>query len=217
MLVVAPHPDDESLGCGGLIALGARAGRSICVAALTDGGGSHPDSQAYPPARLADLRRSELRAAMDRLGGPAVSVGSFGAPDGRLETCEAQAQAWLARYGAGDPPGSVFVTWAADPHPDHTAAFRIAARQAALWCAALYVYPVWGLTLADADDAGPAAPCVRLDVSSVLDLKRLAIAEHRSQTTPLIDDDPGGFRLSAADVARHLGGYEVFMRVSDAA
>ena len=44
--------------------------------------------------------------------------------------------------------------------------------------------------------------------------KRSAVAAHRSQTTALIDDDPGGFRLSEADLARHLGGYEVFMQVT---
>ncbi len=212
--MVAPHPDDESLGCGGLIALSAQAGAKVRVAALTNGEASHPNSGAYPPARLAELRRSELKAAMNLLGGgAALAVESFGAPDGRLETCEAAAQSWLDRVCAPDPPAAVFVTWAADPHPDHKAAFRIAAHQAAVWGAALFAYPVWGLTLAEEDDVGPIAPCLRLDVSLVLDLKRSAIAAHRSQTTSLIDDDPEGFRLSAADLARHLGPCEVFMRV----
>ena len=44
--------------------------------------------------------------------------------------------------------------------------------------------------------------------------KRAAIAAHRSQTTALIDDDTGGFRLSQADMARHLGPFEVFIRIS---
>jgi LmbE family N-acetylglucosaminyl deacetylase len=214
LLVLAPHPDDESLGCGGLIALAAQAGCRVVVAALTDGEASHPNSRAYPAARLAELRRSELREAIDRLAGPAVAVETFGAPDGRLEGCEAEAQGWVARLGGREPFQAVFATWAADPHPDHKAAFRIAARQAAAWNAELFAYPIWGLTLADADDAGPAEPCVRLDISSVLDRKRVALAAHRSQTTALVGDDPDGFRLSGTDLARHLAPFEVFIRAA---
>ena len=214
LLVVAPHPDDESLGCGGLIALATQAGCKVTVAALTDGEASHPDSRAYPPARLAELRRLELRQAVDRLAGPAVAVETLGAPDGRLEACEGEAQAWLAKLGRRVSFQAVFTTWAADPHPDHKAAFRIAAGLAAVWDADLFAYPVWGLTLADAEDAGPAAPCLRLDISTVLDRKRSAIAAHRSQTTPLIGDDPEGFRLGEADLARHLAPFEVFIRAA---
>jgi LmbE family N-acetylglucosaminyl deacetylase len=214
LLVVAPHPDDESLGCGGFIALTARAGCKVVVAALTDGEASHPNSRAYPPAALAQLRKSELRKAMTVLAGPAVRVETFGAPDGQLQAHEAQAQSWLANLGRPDPFQVVLATWDADPHPDHKAAFRIAARQAAQWGAALFAYPIWGLTLADKADAGPVAPCLRLDISAVLDLKRRAVAAHQSQTTGLIEDDPHGFRLSPADVSRHLGNFEVFIRVS---
>ena len=55
-LILAPHADDESLGCGGLIAACCAAGRPPLVAFLTDGTGSHPNSRAYPPERLRDVR-----------------------------------------------------------------------------------------------------------------------------------------------------------------
>ncbi|HEX2943304.1 MAG TPA: PIG-L family deacetylase, partial [Rhodopila sp.] len=44
-LILAPHPDDESLGCGGLIATAVAAGRAPLVVILTDGAGSHPNSR----------------------------------------------------------------------------------------------------------------------------------------------------------------------------
>ena len=237
LLVVAPHPDDESLGCGGLIARAVEAGQAVTVAVLTDGAGSHPSSRAYPPARLAEVRRAELAQALNALGSGRVQAQAFDAPDGRLGEHEARAQAWLATLGEktlggtgwrevesqeigppeiGPPEigpfAAVFAPWLADPHPDHQAAFRIARRQAALWGAALFAYPIWGLTLANEADAGIAASCVRLDVAAVIERKRAAVLAHRSQTTGLIDDDPHGFRLSDADLARHLTPFEVFMR-----
>ena len=210
LLVVAPHPDDESLGCGGLIACAADAGREVLVAVLTDGAGSHPHSRAFPPDRLARVRRAELQAAVGELTGGG-QVEAFGATDGGLERVETEAAAWLGRLGPFD---AVFTSWFADPHPDHKAAFRIAVRAAEVWGAPLFAYPIWGLTLEDGADAGPAAPCVRLKIGGVLERKRAAIAAHRSQTSALIDDDPGGFRLSQADLARHLGPSELFIRVS---
>ena len=209
LLVVAPHPDDESLGCGGLIACAAAAGREVMVAALTDGAASHPNSRAYPAGPLAQLRRAELAAAVGELADRQARVETFGAGDGQLETVEAEAAAWLGRLG---PFAAVFTSWSADPHPDHKAAFRIAARQAGAWRAPLLAYPIWGLTLEDGADAGLAASCAKLAVGAVLERKRAAIAAHRSQTTALIDDDPKGFRLSEADIARHLGPFEVFIR-----
>ena len=52
ILVLAPHPDDESLGCGGLIAQACAAGIEVHVAILTDGSMSHPNSAAFPAQRL---------------------------------------------------------------------------------------------------------------------------------------------------------------------
>ena len=216
LIVVAPHPDDESLGCGGLIARAADAGREVVVAVMTDGAGSHANSAAWPAARLAALRRRELDTAVDVLTGGRGRVEAFAAPDGRLQDHEAKAIAWLAALTVGRPGGALFTTWAADPHPDHKAAARIAAAQAAACGAPLHAFPVWGLILAPDEDAGPVAPCVRLDLSGVLDRKREAIAAHRSQVSELIADDPQGFRLRDVDLARHFGGSEVFLRIASA-
>ena len=51
-IVVAPHPDDESLACGGLIADACRQGLRGKVVIVSDGAGPHLNSKAYPPDRL---------------------------------------------------------------------------------------------------------------------------------------------------------------------
>ncbi len=73
-LILAPHPDDESLGCGGLIAACVAAGRSPLVVILTDGAGSHPNSQgvsAAPATGAPGAGGSGCRRGPWPEGGPA--------------------------------------------------------------------------------------------------------------------------------------------------
>ena len=212
VLVVAPHPDDESLGCGGLIALAARAGRTVVAAVLTDGGGSHPLSRRFPHHKLVALRTAEVREAANRLGA-SVHIACLQARDGDLRSREAEAAAWLTGLCRTHGVATVLTTWAADPHPDHKAAFHVAFTAARACGARLLAYPIWGLTLPAQAAAGAEWPCLRLDISDVLDRKANAIAAHRSQTTALIDDDPKGFRLTPEDLARHLQPFEPYLRI----
>jgi len=68
ILVVAPHPDDETLGCGGLISLLAQNGAAFYIVFVTDGSASHRNSTAWPTARLAAQREQEARNALVCLG-----------------------------------------------------------------------------------------------------------------------------------------------------
>ncbi len=80
-LILAPHPDDESLGCGGLIAALCQAGRPPVVAVLTDGAGSHPGSHDWPPESLREVRSQEVRTAAALLGLPADRLVLLRQPD----------------------------------------------------------------------------------------------------------------------------------------
>ena len=80
-LVLAPHPDDESLGCGGFLAECSAQGLNPFVLVLTDGVGSHPNSSAFPPARLRAVREAEGRKAVGALGLGRDQIGFLRLPD----------------------------------------------------------------------------------------------------------------------------------------
>lgn len=125
VLVVAAHPDDADIGCGGAMARLAAEGRRVAVAVVTDGseGGEDP---AVPDEALRDRREAEQRAALAELGVADVEFLRF--PDGRLEPTLAVRCA-LTRLIRRYRPATVF---AHDPtahlfegyinHPDHRAA-----------------------------------------------------------------------------------------------
>ena len=214
VLVLAPHPDDESLGCGGLIAECRAQGRDVGVVVLTDGAASHPRSREYPAWRLAALRMAEARAAIATLGLAEDRIVFLGLPDGgsplkgkRLD----QAAARVVKQALAWRVGTICTTWLHDPHRDHRSAYRIGQRAAREVGARLFCYPVWGWTV-PADAWLPATPVrgARLDITGHLAVKQRAIACHRSQLTDLIRDDPQGFRLSADVLAIFAGPFEVY-------
>lgn len=214
-LIVAPHPDDESLGCGGLIACLADAGRPPVIVVATDGTGSHPNSIRYPAARLRALREAELRGAVRVLGADPGQAHFLRLPDtqapreGPAFTKAAETIAALARDRA---VRTIFATWPHDPHGDHGSAALIAAAAAQLCGARLRFYPVWGWLLPPEQEveAGPPSG-VRLDVAPVLGRKRRAIAAYESQYTAMITDDPAAFRLPADLLAIHDRPFEVYL------
>ena len=199
ILVLAPHADDESLGCGGLIAQACAAGHEVHVAILTDGTLSHPGSPSYPPARLKALREAETREAVAALGLPPGRLLFLEYKDGsaprRGRPLRAAAER-LADILRQRGVGHLFASWRHDPHPDHVAAHRIAAAACRTTGAHHLSYAVWGWTLSRRVWLPRTLPTgFRLDVTASLPVKRQAISCHRSQVTDLIGDDPNGFRV----------------------
>jgi LmbE family N-acetylglucosaminyl deacetylase len=235
ILVLAPHPDDESIGCGGLIAECAAQGRLVRVVVLTDGAASHPASPSYPAPRLAALRQEETRAAVAELGlDPARDLSFLGQPDTRLPAAgaglDAAVAALLRRLEAdgAPPPAAVLTTWGHDPHTDHKAARAIggALARALPSRPRFFAYPVWGWAFAHPIPGFPTPPEPdlsetlrghRLAIDRHLAAKRRAVAAHRSQTTALIADDPGGFRLTPESLALAFRPFELFLEEDPAA
>ncbi|MEO9190025.1 MAG: PIG-L family deacetylase [Acetobacteraceae bacterium] len=214
-LVLAPHPDDESLGCGGLIAASVAAGLTPFVVILTDGTGSHPHSRRYPPAALRDLRETETRAAAAALGLTPdrlvfLRLRDTAAPSAgpAFERAAERVAELAVRHGCA----TICTTWRHDPHGDHEAAHVIGVAAAVRAGAQVRAYPVWGWTLADdallpdTDTSG-----VRLDITRFLPAKRAAIAAHASQHGRVIDDDVNGFTLPPALLALFDQPFEVFL------
>jgi LmbE family N-acetylglucosaminyl deacetylase len=219
-IVIAPHPDDESLACGGLIAGACEQGLRGQVVIVSDGAGSHRSSKTYPPNRLSALREDEAKQAGAELGLRPEDMLFLRLPD-RSVPCEgAEAERAIEaivdcarKIGAG----SLFVSWRHDPHCDHEASYRIArAVQRRAGEIRLFEYVVWGHTLAPDTEVDPIRGGFRIRIDrDAQEKKRRAIAAHRSQTSALIDDDPGGFLFGQIDLAHFDRAYEFFF-ASDA-
>ena len=216
VLIVAPHADDETLGCGGLIAQTARRGVPIHVAVLTDGARSHPNSRTHPAEALSALREGEVRAALDRLGAQNASLTFFHQPDGYLGEDGSSAQGVVEKLaGLIDANGieTIFVTWGDDPHPDHAAAYKIVERVGSERpTMALFAYPIWGLTLDDDMPVEtPFRSALRFEIRPVKSLKHAAIECFQSQLGQIIHDDPDAFSLKPEDIERFCSDFETFV------
>ncbi len=214
-LILAPHPDDESLGAGGLIASACAAGIAPIVIILTDGSASHPDSKLFPPAKLRQTREQEAMNATRLLGLPRENLHFFRQPDSALPPHGALFEKLVNRAAALAEQhrcGLVIGPWAGDPHCDHEAAARIAAAVARQRQCRLLSYPVWGWlrdpqTIVNEERTSGW----RLDISAHLPRKAQAIAAHESQYGNLIPDSPQGFRLPANLLEIFARPYEVFI------
>ena len=145
-LIIAPHQDDETLGCGGLIVLKRMQAHPVQVAFLTDGAASHPHRSATV---LAGQRREEAGCALSSLGLAPDQVHFFAAPDGRLPHLDPAAAEDLVARLTGLivrlQPDEVFLPYRHDGSTEHTAAFALA-RQALARSgssARVFEYPIW--------------------------------------------------------------------------
>lgn len=193
VVVLAPHPDDETLGCGLLVARLVRSGVAVTVVALSDGDASHPGSRLWPPARLAKLRRGEMRRALARLGAGRAAVHFMGWPDGQVAGAARQARLAALCHAAG--AGLILATSPVDHHADHRACFAVATAVAKALRLPLVSYAVWSRL------AGlPRDHCRDPQVAA----KNWAAAAHRSQLSDYIVDSSEAFRLSPQDLRRFV-------------
>lgn len=165
-LVIAPHPDDEAIGCGGTLARGSAAGREVEVLFLTGGELGHPGEGR--DAGLVAVRRDEARAACGILGVARTAFWDLPDLDVRAgpET--------IARLGAflrEREPDTIFCPSPFERHPDHVQAFEmlrgaIAGRDADCW-----LYEVWSPLLSN----------YGVDITEAAERKRSAIAAYASQ------------------------------------
>ncbi|MBV6822092.1 PIG-L deacetylase family protein [Pseudomonas sp. PD9R] len=185
LVVVAPHPDDEVLGCAGLLAGMKGREADVLMIAVTDGEGSHPGSRQWTASRLRRQRPSESALALERLGldVSALNWQRLRLPDSGVEAQEAALfERLLALLRPND---RVVCTWQSDGHCDHEATGRATARAASTNNACLIEVPVWAWHWARPDDPRvPWASAHKLLLDSqVLASKRYAIAAHISQVS----------------------------------
>ena len=164
LLVLAPHPDDEVIGCGGLVAQHLREGRSVRILVATDG------AEAGNAAR----REEESRRAVARLGDATIEFLRF--PDRALDD---RAAPLIRQHLADFRPDLILVPGPIEIHPDHLALAQI-------FCGVVQADEILFADLALARVAfyeigQPLRPNVLVDITDVAEEKYAAIAEHVSQ------------------------------------
>jgi LmbE family N-acetylglucosaminyl deacetylase len=220
-VVVVPHPDDEALGCGGLLALLRQAGLPVAAALVSDGSMSHPNSRLFSAEARRAVREAEFRHALTLLGFDANEPLLLGLPDSRVPGSAAEpgfaaAAAQLRDFLQQHAAATVLVPWRRDPHPDHRATSQLVAAVLAGMPQPprRLEYVVWAWERAAPDDLPTPADGVqgfRLDIAAGLPQKLRAIAAHRSQVAPgVFTDDADGFLLSAEMLAHFAVPYEIF-------
>jgi LmbE family N-acetylglucosaminyl deacetylase/SAM-dependent methyltransferase len=208
VVVVAAHPDDESLAAAGLLAAVGRAGLPATVVVATSGEASHPMSPTHRPEQLAVLREEEVRRAVAAVH-PAARVLLLAQPDSGL--AEHEAHLLDALTPLVDPHTLVVAPWRGDGHADHEAAGRVAAQVAAYVGARLLEYPVWLWHWGTASALGGVEVlCLDLD-PELRRGKADALACHRSQTAPLSPAPGDEALLTSGFLAHFARPFEVFL------
>lgn len=173
LLVVAPHPDDGELGCGGTLARAKAEGLSTGVLDLTRG---EMGTKGTPQERAQEAEEAARILGLDFRG-------NLGLPDGGLADLMEQRLA-LARAIRTLRPRIVLAPLEADRHPDHTAASRLAV--AAVHFAALPKAPLEGEPhrvdrLFFYPGNLPAFPSLLVKISAFIDQWERAVRAYRSQ------------------------------------
>jgi LmbE family N-acetylglucosaminyl deacetylase len=144
MLILAPHQDDEAIGCGGALILQLRTGNAAAVVLLQDGADGHEELGMSRQA-LMELRNEESRRAAAAVGVEApVFLGHA-----RLAENVPQASEQVRGIIAERRADAVFVPFVLDAHPDHRSANDILAEalKGIDWNVRVFGYEVWGLCI----------------------------------------------------------------------
>jgi LmbE family N-acetylglucosaminyl deacetylase len=202
VLVVAPHPDDESIGCGGTVRLHVERGDGVDVVFLTSGE-LGLEEFAVDAARQIREEEAERAAAVLGLG----RLTFLRHPDWFLSDVVDAASADLVRLVEELAPDRVLHPHRDDAHPDHAAAARIVDHVFGLLDRPFerVAFEVW-TPLADFDEVE--------DITGVFDTKLAAVRTYASQLAKFrYDDAVDGLNRFRGALAGHCSYAEVFQLV----
>jgi LmbE family N-acetylglucosaminyl deacetylase len=219
-VVFAPHPDDETLGCGGTVLKKTRAGADVSLVVMTDGRGSH--RALMDEDRIKEIRAREADLAASRLGIAQGHVHQLGIPDKGLKDHFGEAVERVEAILEREAPSELYVPYLHESPSDHLETRRavleaVRSRPASV---TVYEYPVWfwyhwpwvpypldnrrDLPQVVAENAVSAVHFIRdfnscVYIGDVLDDKQHALDAHASQMTRLVDDQSWARLQDVAD------------------
>lgn len=219
VIIIAPHQDDEVLGCGGLIASKQEMNIPVQVVFITDGAASHSWHPQFKAREIVPIRREEAIKALSILGVNSSQIHFLDQPDGKLKFLNlVQRQKvieQLSQLLQAFQPEEIYVTHRHDRSKDHEATYELV--QEAIMLSGIKTdvlqYPIWVFwdslkhgNLQKEDLAG----AYRLSIHHVQIKKRQAIETYRSQYLPI--DAKMGAILPRSFVQRFFLPYEFFFK-----
>lgn len=184
VIVLAPHPDDESIGCGGTICKYIESGASVRVVIMTDGCQGDRElrkikvgskQRVQLESDLAEVRKQESRSALDVLG--VSDIHYLDAPDGKLLGNTNETATTLAKLLEEQRPDAVLLPFLTDRHLDHFATnsclVKACEKLDAGWTRNLQCigYEIWS----------PIYANTIVDISDLMPRKHAAIECYKSQ------------------------------------
>jgi N-acetylglucosamine malate deacetylase 1 len=222
VLIIAPHPDDETFACGGLIALKESIGSKVFVIFLTDGEASHQNCSDISSEEIGHVRRELAMESGRILGINSENMFWFGLPDGKIpkngDGAFKSAVEKLAGLFFFIKPFEIYTPHFLDCWRDHEAANEIV--RSALKNYAhpynLYYYPIWmwhNLQFRLFPKL-LRTKAICLDITSVINKKSAAIQHYLSKCVPGCGKPFCG-HLPIKFIENFLCDYEIYFKTSD--
>ena len=209
-LFFSPHPDDETLGCGGTIAKKCEAGEHVTIVLMTDGSRSHPD--LIDENTLRNIRKNEFDAAANILGVDSKNLIMLNFQDGELSRYKTKAIEVVEKLLKEQKPDQIFVPYIGEPPEDHyiTTEIVFSAIKKVGGPYEIYEYPIWywmqwpycscqfkGYKKLPGQILKIISTNIRMfidfrvsnNINKYIKIKNEALAQYKSQMTRLIDDE----------------------------
>jgi len=194
IIVFAPHPDDETFGCGGTIAKKISEGHNVLIVIITDGRYAFQNvlgiNSNPTPEQLKEIRKEEVKKAVNHLGVPEKNLIFLNFIDGTLTDNKEKVKEKILKILIEHAPDEVYFPHKTDAHPDHCATYEIIKSsikklgirpmgyQYQIVPKHAYLSPV-----IEAISNFLTGNRVSVDISKFLHVKKLAVEEFKSQVS----------------------------------
>ena len=217
IIILAAHPDDEALGCAGLLKTAEQKGIPSSVVLFTAGEGSHPDSPTYTAEQLAEVRNDEFKQALAYLNADAATR-RLCFKDGQLHQHSSVIQSYVMELVLAVPkPILLAAPLHDDGHSDHEVLGKVARAVGKRTNITVAEYPIWYWHWSTPADSQWKSWQRLLDPPG---LDRLLISQYYPSQTTALSEKPGDEPIISQGFLEHFQrGYDTFAissRASDA-